>query len=257
MLVFIDSVADKVYKHFLLLHCAIYILNSPSLMQMYCNYANTLLRTFISHSAAFYGQKFVVYNVHSLSHLASECKVHGKLDDFSAFQFENKLQSIKASLQSVYKPLKQAAFRNLKKGQIDVILENEENVVVLTWKRKEHVVNDVVDGTQFRKISVNDVIFQCNEKDACFKTYNNIITILQNIVQIQDKVYFIGFSFSVAVNAYEYPLPSSNLGIFKVAHQNEERQIFPLIEIACKCWLMPDGDTYIYVPLLHSMPLFK
>lgn len=257
MLVFRDSVADEVYKHFLLLHCAIYILNSPLLVQMYCNYANTLLRTFISHSAAIYGQKFVVYNIHSLSHLANECEAHGKLDGFSAFQFENKLQSIKASLKSGYKSLKQVAFRDLEKGQIDVILENGENVVVLSWKRKKHVVNEVVDGTQFRRICVNDVIFKCNEKDACIKTYNNTIAVLLNIVHVQDKVYFIGFSFSVAEDAYEYSLPSSNLGILKVAHQNEERQIFLLTEIACKCWLMPDGDAYICVPLLHSMPLFR
>lgn len=249
--------ADEVYEHFLLLHCAIYILNSPSLMQMYRNYANTLLRTFISHSATIYGQKFVVYNVHSLSHVASECEAHGKLDDFSAFPFENKLQSIKASLRSCYKPLKQAAFRDLEKGQIDVALENGENIVVLSWKRKEHIVNEVVDGIQFRRIHVNDVIFQCNAKDACFKTCNNTIAVLQNIVQVQNEVYFIGLCFSVAVDAYEYPLPSSYLGIVKVAHQNEERQIFPLTEIACKCWLMPDGDAYICVPLLHSVPLFK
>lgn len=257
ILVFRDSVADAVYKHFLLLHCAIYILSSPSLVQTYCNYANILLRTFISHSAAIYGQKFIVYNVHSLSHLANECEAHGKLDDFSAFQFENKLQSIKASLQSGYKPLQQAAFRDLEKGQIDVTLENGENMVVLSWKRKEHVVNEVVDGTQFRRIRINDVIFQCNEKDACFKTYNNTIVVLQNIVQVQEEVYFIDFSFSVAVNAYEYPLPSSKLGIFKVARQNKERKIFSLTEVACKCWLMPDDDAYICVPLLHSMPLFK
>lgn len=112
-------------------------------------------------------------------------------------------------------------------------------------------------GTQFRRICINDVTFQCNEKDACFKTYNNNIAVLQNIVQIQDKVYFIGFPFSVAVDAYEYPLPSSNLGIFKVARQIKERQIFPLTEIACKCWLMPDNDAYLCIPLLHSMPLFK
>lgn len=132
ILIFKDSVTDAVYKHFLLLHCAIYILSSSSLVQTHYNYANILLRTFISHSAAIYGKKFIVYNVHSLSHLSNECETHGKLDDFSAFQFENKLQSIKASLKSGYKPLQQAAFRDLEKGQIDVTLENNENIVVLS-----------------------------------------------------------------------------------------------------------------------------
>ena len=105
--------------------------------------------------------------------------------------------------------------------------------------------------------SISTIIFQCNEKDSCFKTNNNTVAILQNIVQVQDEIYFIGFPFLTTVDVYKYPLSSSYLGIVKVSNQNEERQIFVLTEIACKCWLMPDGDAYVCVSLLHSMPLFK
>lgn len=191
ILIFRDSVAPEVYKHFLLLHCAIYILSSPSLVQMHCDYANKLLRTFISYSVDIYGPKFVVYNVHSLSHLASECEAHGKLDGFSAFLFENKLQSIKASLRSGYKPLKQAIFRDLEKGRINITLENGENVVVLSSIRKDYIINEVVDGTQFKKIHINDVIFQCNEKDSCFKTCNDTVAILDNILYKYKMKYFL------------------------------------------------------------------
>lgn len=153
--------------------------------------------------------------------------------------------------------MKQAAYRDLEKGQTNVVLEDRENVVVLSWRRKKRIINEVVVGIQFRRIRINDIIFQCNKKDSCFKTYDNIVAIFKNIVEVQNEVYFVGFYFSIAVDAYEYPLPSSHLGIMKVSNQNKQKQIFRLTQIACKCWLMPDGDAHVCVPLLHSMPLFK
>lgn len=80
-----------------------------------CHYANDLLRAFINHSIVIYGKIFVVYNVHALAHLAQECLSYGSLDKFSAFPYENFLKSLKNSLKSDYKPLQQAACRDLKK----------------------------------------------------------------------------------------------------------------------------------------------
>lgn len=180
---------------------------------------------------------------------ASECKIHRKLNEFSIFQFENKLQSIKASLRSGYKPLKQAAFRDLEKEQINVILENRKNLVELSWKCKEHIVNEI-NGTQFRRIHIKNIIFQCNEKDSCFKTCNNTVAILQNIVEAQGEIYFIGFSFSIAVDVYKYPLPSY-LRIIKVSNQNIEKQCFPLTQIICKCWLIIKTN---FIVLLENHP---
>lgn len=58
---------------------------------------------------------FVIYNVHALAHLAQECLSYGSLDKFSAFPYENFLKSFKNSLKSGYKPLQQAARRDLEK----------------------------------------------------------------------------------------------------------------------------------------------
>lgn len=77
-----DHLNKNIYKYFLLLHCAIYILSSPSLIQTFCHYAEKFLNIFISHSVEIYGQKFVVYNVHSLSHLAQECYLYENLENF-------------------------------------------------------------------------------------------------------------------------------------------------------------------------------
>lgn len=88
------------------------------------DHANQLLRTFITHAATIYGNKFVVYNVHTLCHLAEECVLHGHLECFSAFRYENFLKSIKDLLQSGYKPLHQVVNRDLVRNiSVPVILE--------------------------------------------------------------------------------------------------------------------------------------
>jgi len=194
VLVFRNYLDKNIYKLFLLLHCGIYILRSPVFVKNLCGYADQLLRTFIKHSADVFGKKFVVYNVHSMCHLSKECEEHGALDSFSAYPFENKLFSIKTSLQSGYKPLKQAAYRDLEKRPVNIIFEDHENEVHLT--RRSFIANEIIDGLQFRRIIVNDTIFKCNLKDSCFKTVNGDIIVLHNIVQKHSEVFFVGYSFT-------------------------------------------------------------
>lgn len=103
---------------------------------------------------------------------------------------------------------------------------------------------------------VNETIFNCNVKDACFKTVNGEITVLHNIVQRHGEVFF-GYSFTKMGNVYEYPLSSSELGIIRVSDLNEERRVFPLVQVIAKCWLIPDGEFFLCFPLLHTMPLLN
>ncbi|KYN01124.1 hypothetical protein ALC62_08079 [Cyphomyrmex costatus] len=256
VLVFRDHFDKNIYKLFLLLHSGIFILRSPVLVVQFCDYANQLLRTFIKHSAIIFGKKFVVYNVHSMCHLSKECEEYGPLDTFSAYPFENKLFSIKTSLQSGYKPLEQAAYRDLEKKNVDIIFEDHENEVYLAQRR--FIANEIIDGLQFKRIMVNDITFKCNLKDSCFKTVSGEISVLYNIVQRHaGEVFFVGYSFIKMTNVYDYPLPSSELGIIQVSDLNEERRVFPLSQVVAKCWLIPDGDFFLCFPLLYTMPILK
>ena len=69
--------------------------------------------TFIEHAAVVFGDKFIVYNVYALCHLADKCASYGTLDSFSFIQFENKLKSIKGTLKSGFRPLEQVAKREM------------------------------------------------------------------------------------------------------------------------------------------------
>src|SRR5258705_13756330 len=103
----ICSIEFNHYKHFLALHVAIRMLASPQLCMELNSYASELLLYFVTHFGKLYGKENVSYNVHGLIHLSDDVKHFGHLDTFSAFPFENHLQSIKSMLRKSEKPLQQ------------------------------------------------------------------------------------------------------------------------------------------------------
>jgi hypothetical protein len=52
-------------------------------------YADELLKYFVDQFGVLYGDHHLVYNIHSLSHLDNDCRVHGSLESFSAYPFES------------------------------------------------------------------------------------------------------------------------------------------------------------------------
>lgn len=77
------------YNHFLLLHLAIYILCDKFLYLKHTSLAENMLRKFVEKFSEIYGEKHMIYNVHSLLHLTNDCRNFGPLDTFSAFPFES------------------------------------------------------------------------------------------------------------------------------------------------------------------------
>lgn len=88
-----DFLHTAVYQHFLLL--GVFILSNKALLEQYTKYANDVLVLFVQHFGKLYGEMYLSYNVHNLVHLAQDVKVHGNLDSFSAFKFENFMQKLK------------------------------------------------------------------------------------------------------------------------------------------------------------------
>lgn len=89
--IFKNTLPLNTYKNYLLLHSAIFILSSSTLVQdpNMLNVAQDILKEFVKHSSQVFDKCFIVYNVHCLIHLVDECRKHGTLESFSAFKFEN------------------------------------------------------------------------------------------------------------------------------------------------------------------------
>ena len=99
------------YEHFLTFSIALSILVSPSLSMQHRNYAHELLLHFVGKCKELYSAEFLVYNVHSLIHIASDTEEFGCLDSCSSFAFENYLQQLKKLVRSGRNPLVQIVKR--------------------------------------------------------------------------------------------------------------------------------------------------
>ncbi|CAL8141491.1 unnamed protein product [Orchesella dallaii] len=136
----ISVLSTEKFKHFMYLHSAIFILLSKYCTNEWWNQlANKLLCKFIRVSIELYGREFVTYNVHSLSHLSSDCLEHGSLDKCSTFKFENFMQKLKRMVRSHSSQLEQVANRLAEKDVMDNTVRHKniitkENSIVLSSK---------------------------------------------------------------------------------------------------------------------------
>ena len=102
---------EEQFQHFLCLSVASCILVCPMLSQSHRDYAKQLMEYFVEQGRILYGDEFLVYNVHSMVHLADEVKEFGSLDACSSFPFENYMQKLKRLVRSGKNPIAQVAKR--------------------------------------------------------------------------------------------------------------------------------------------------
>lgn len=71
-------------------YVAISIWACSKLRVVFCDFAKTLLVSFVEHFGQLYGRENLAYNVHGLIDLSDDVKEHGQcLDNISGFPFEN------------------------------------------------------------------------------------------------------------------------------------------------------------------------
>ena len=100
------------YNHFLLLHFAMYVYESPSNTSFYIR-AENCLETFVSQFTQLFCQKSLVHNVNVLLHLSFFVKLYGSPSSFSAFPFENYLGILKRRIKATYNVFKHTQTRML------------------------------------------------------------------------------------------------------------------------------------------------
>lgn len=241
----------NVYEHFMLLSAAIRILASPTLSVVLINVAEDLLRKFVLQCVELYGQKMVVYNVHSLIHLTSDVKIHGHLDLFSAFGFENFLKTVKARIRSPFKPLKQLINRDEEEGLVNVS-KGTSNTPQFYLKHAEGPTLNI-SGTEYKKVIAKGMTIQITRPgDKCIMTKKGVFTV-ENIVKPmldQSDAHLIVRPFLKMKNFLDTSLLSKELGICKVKRTGN-LQTLKLDKVLNKCFLLPDKKNYVVIPLLH------
>ena len=98
----------------------------------YINEAEVLLIDLVDKIQILYNESFLSYNVDCLTHLATDCRNFGSLNNFSAFKYENylqeKLKKISQFASQIYKRIVEES--NFKK----YITKGTENIVLGDFK---------------------------------------------------------------------------------------------------------------------------
>ena len=97
LIIFKGILYHKYYEHFLCLKtaltilCSINLTTQPSMLK----FSSQLLDYFVKRGIELFGERFAIYNVHSLLHFVDDVKLHGPLDMNSSFKYENYMPYIK------------------------------------------------------------------------------------------------------------------------------------------------------------------
>lgn len=225
---FLTIIPLRYFKHFLLLHCAMFILLSKKADDKEWNhFAHSLLVRFIEQGKQIYGLEFCVFNVHGLLHLCDDALNFGALDNVSAFPFESFMQKIKKMKRSNNNYLTQVSNRILEMERLEIV--NSPTPVMMTFSEKN--------------------------SDNCLALKSGEIVIVYKILQNNNNEYCVLCrKFNVKRNLEHYPFESSKIGIFMVGNESQEIRLkFSLSDILCKCILFPCNEMYVCIPLMHSI----
>jgi len=211
------------YEHFLCYHTAIYILSLDlGDKKEWINFAQCLIDKFVTQIPILYYKELLVYNMHSLTHLCADVKVHGSLDNFSAFEFENYMQTLKRMLRSKSCHLSQVVRRV---GEAEALRLKET-------------------------VSKNQKLISVSKPNNCYVDNDGRIIVLEK--QLTETV-FVANRFRTKCNMESYPCESHKLGIHVVSDLTETDS-FEICksQISKKCLLLPLSEKkYFCVPMCN------
>jgi hypothetical protein len=155
-----------VFKHFLLLHTSIYILcRRLAYDSTWVNDAGQLLCQFVAQISELYYKEFYVYNVHSLLHLHLDVLTHGPLDLFSAFEFENHMQSIKKMIRTNRLHLSHVVRRVIENdGLVSLCTDKDKTLDRQKFSEKEGDNCFITNDCKIYVITSWDVEGNCTER---------------------------------------------------------------------------------------------
>lgn len=249
-----------IYEHFLLLHCAITILVSERhIAKFEAKFADKLLQNFVRHSTAIYGNCFLIYNVHYLTHLSDDVEMYGALDNFSAFPFETYLNEIKRLVKSTTNPLAEIYNRLTERNIVNKVHNSLSNKKI-EFKLK-HNTGPLIDiqnlCEQYRKVECSNFILSTiyhSEADCYCMIQKSVIQILNILHTSEDKMLIVGKKFCSYFSLYTYPFKSEVLNIYLISGLSHTLDLFEFDDEVVKCLVIPSADQqWMCFPLIHSI----
>ncbi|XP_071581912.1 uncharacterized protein [Temnothorax nylanderi] len=251
-----DVLENAVYEHFMLLHCAVFILSNSESVKHYIDYAEELLKNFVLHAEHIYGNYILVYNFHNLIHICDDVRKFGVLWDYSSFPFENFLGKLKKLIRGPSNPHQQICLRINELNMLK-ISSKEEIIRGVHSHINGPVPREYKHTKQFRKIITPSYILSISDNNSHIELNNGNIARIRNILfdEVDTKYYIVVNEYKEKKNFYNYPCNSSIFHVFKVSNLNPTLYVYYLKNVKRKLIALPENqseiDTYIIFPLLH------
>lgn len=242
-------VSDDIYNNFIVLCVAMRILLSPSMHKTFNEYANQLLRYFVSTFRTLYGIQNMTYNIHGLIHLAKEALKYDELDQCSAFPFESFMQPLKKDIRSPVKPLQQLARRYMERRNFynkialtkhDISDENQLNGdIQLLGKpmfKNGGPLTSITKYPQYKRVKTTNFTIGTNMQDCCVQMDNKDIVIIESIatsIFSDSEVVIVGRKYKTLCNIFDSPCESKFLDMYSVSNL-EMLNVWPLSKIEKK-----------------------
>ncbi|KAF4522104.1 hypothetical protein B566_EDAN011256, partial [Ephemera danica] len=250
-------VSNSVLKHFLSLHVAIRILVSKTYASISnIRFARTLLDYFVRNFKSLYGRSNMTFNVHGLLHIVDDVERFGPLDDYSAFRYENFLQTCKKLLRKAASPLQQIYKRlserrnSFKRKDLPQKISNFKEI-----KKNIHLPSSIQHPI-FKSFQLNSSTISCCSPNNTVVMDTGEIVRIQYIGSKMNEKHVFGYKFEVLENVYTTPMPSIELGIYKASGLESSLTSWPIEKIKSKAMAIPyetdkENSTYYVAELLH------
>ena len=203
------------------------LLNSCNEYRAFClDFAEQLLKYSVKNASNFYGPSFTVYNDHALLHIHDDVRNFScSLNDISAFEFENFMETLKKMVKNGSNPIAQIAKRLSK-------IEDAENL-------KE----------------VETFVLSLRRKDSCFQLRNEKICFLKNKIS-EDCYECDTFKLAQTESLYVTPVDSKRLGIGFIRNMNTigfEVAEVQKKDLKMKICFLPWKNGFALFPMLHKI----
>lgn len=220
-------VDDYIYRHVLLLHCAVRLLSNDDLKSEDIDVAEELILEYVRLYPIIYGEENVTYNVHVLMHIPYFSRLYGSLDSFSMFKFENFIQMLKGFVRKAQHPLQQLSNR----------LDEFSRIIEGSEKFNSFDLNANNEKDSFIGIKRNGNIIPA--RFLRFETENGIKCV--KVLRCLKTKSF-----------YDWPVDSKQLGEISYENLSDTEETFAEKDIFLKYCRFPSENIFVLIPILHT-----
>ncbi|XP_031342118.1 uncharacterized protein LOC116170009 [Photinus pyralis] len=235
-----DLISNKQFKHFLLLHISMRILCSGNYRDGLGEIAKEKMKQFSARVQYIYGEDAIIYNMHSIFHMAKEAvDGHYSLDEMSCFPFESYLGKLVKMIRTPNKPL----------AQVCVRLAEQSNFLEEYPLNRCNTVNEnktILNHHHGYKINIT------SDKDSFILLKNKRVMKVVELIETNNILTIKGRIFGRQYEAYTEPVSSKVINVYKVQELNNFLFEEPVGNIECKCFVIPMDNHFLVMGMLHN-----